>query len=106
VPSGTLRDRADNVLSPELLVRRHAGYRDRVLIGPTWRADAWTALEKAPDLSTAEVARRAACSFATAWQAAQDFKLLRQDPATGMSRASPRSCLPPVLQPTPRLPNR
>jgi hypothetical protein len=33
--------------------------------------------EKTPDLSIAEVARRASCSFATAWQAAQDFKLLR-----------------------------
>ncbi|MBC7975755.1 MAG: hypothetical protein H7138_12320 [Myxococcales bacterium] len=77
VPSGALRDRLDDVLSPERLVRHHAGYRNRVLMGPTWRADVWTVLEKAPDLSVAEVARRAACSFATAWQAAQDFKLLR-----------------------------
>jgi hypothetical protein len=77
VPGGTLRDRAEDVLSPEKLVQRHAGYRNRVLMGPTWRADVWTVLEKAPDLSIAEVARRAACSFATAWQAAQDFKLLR-----------------------------
>ncbi len=77
VPSGTLRDRADDVLAPEVLVRRHAGYRNRVLMGPSWRADVWTVLEKAPDQSIAEVARRASCSFATAWQAAQDFKLLR-----------------------------
>jgi hypothetical protein len=77
VPKGTLRDRAQDVLSPEALVRRHAGYRNRVLMGPTWRADVWTVLEKTPDLSIAEVARRASCSFATAWQAAQDFKLLR-----------------------------
>ncbi|MEO7731461.1 MAG: hypothetical protein ABIY55_10845, partial [Kofleriaceae bacterium] len=77
VPSGTLRDRAADVLAPEVLVRRHAGYRNRVLMGPTWRADVWTVLEKAPDQSVAEVARRASCSFATAWQAAHDFKLLR-----------------------------
>jgi hypothetical protein len=76
VPRGTLRDREDDVLSPEALVRHHAGYRNRVLMGPTWRADAWTVLERAPDLSVAEVARRVACSFATAWQAAQDFRLL------------------------------
>ena len=30
----------------------------------------------AKSLSTAEVARRVGCSFATAWQVAQDFKLL------------------------------
>lgn len=76
-PAGTLRDREDDVLTPEALARRHAGYRSRLLMGPTWRADVWTVLERAPELSVAEVARRASCSFATAWQVVQDFKLLR-----------------------------
>ncbi len=77
VPKGTLRDRPGDVLSPEVLVRRHAGYRNRVLMGPSFRADVWTALEHAPDLSIADIARKASCSFATAWQAAQDYRLLR-----------------------------
>jgi hypothetical protein len=76
-PAGTLRDRSGDVLSPQELVRRHAGYRNRVLMGPSWRADVWTVLEKAPDISVAELARRVSCSFATAWEAAQDFRLLR-----------------------------
>jgi hypothetical protein len=58
-------------------IRRHAGYRNRVLMGPSFRADVWTTLEHAPGLSIADVARKASCSFATAWQAAQDFRLLR-----------------------------
>jgi hypothetical protein len=86
VPSGTLRDRPDDVLPPELLVRKHMGYRNRVIMGPSWRADVWTVREKAPDVSIAEVARRASCSFATAWQAAQDFRLLASARA-----ASPRA---------------
>jgi len=77
VPKETLRDRVEDVLSPEVLIRRHAGYRNRVLMGPSFRADVWTAIERAPDLSIADVARNADCSFATAWQAAQDFRLLR-----------------------------
>ena len=77
VPKGTLRDRREDVLSQEVLVRRHAGYRNRVLMGPSFRADVWTALEHAPDLSIADIARKASCSFATAWQAAQDYRLLR-----------------------------
>ena len=77
VPKGTLRDRRQDVLSPEVLVRRHAGYRNRVLMGPSFRADVWTALDQAPDLSIADIARKASCSFATAWQAAQDYRLLR-----------------------------
>ncbi|MEN9580941.1 MAG: hypothetical protein RJA70_3950 [Pseudomonadota bacterium] len=77
VPKGTLRDRHEDVLSPEVLVRRHAGYRNRVLMGPSFRADVWTALEHAPDLSISDIARKASCSFATAWQAAQDYRLLQ-----------------------------
>ncbi len=76
-PSGTLRDRTADVLAPDVLVRRHAGYRNRVLMGPSLRADVWTVLERSPDLSVADIARRAACSFATAWQAVQDFRVLR-----------------------------
>jgi len=87
VPRGTLRDRADDVLSPEELVRLHAGYRNRVLMGPSWRADVWTALEKAPDVSVSEIARRVSCSFATAWEAAQDFKLLHRTQRTASPSA-------------------
>jgi hypothetical protein len=88
VPRGTLRDRAEDILSPEALVRHHAGYRNRVLMGPTWRADVWTVLEQVPELTIAEAARRASCSFATAWQAAQDFKLLRRAGAVATASAS------------------
>jgi len=80
VPAGTLRDRDADVLSTEALVRRHAGYRNRVLMGPTWRADVWTVLQEEPDVSVAEAARRAGCSFATAWQVVQDFRLLHAAP--------------------------
>ncbi len=76
-PRGTLRDRPDDVLTPEVLVRRHAGYRNRVLMGPSFRADVWTALERHPDLSVADAARNVGCSFATAWQVVRDFHLLR-----------------------------
>jgi hypothetical protein len=33
VPTGTLRDRATDVLRPEALIRQHAGYRNRVKLG-------------------------------------------------------------------------
>jgi len=75
-PAGALRDRDADVLRPETLVRQHAGYQNRVRFGPTWRADVWTELERAPDVSVAEAARRAGCSFAAAWQVAHDFALL------------------------------
>ncbi|MCC6158426.1 MAG: hypothetical protein IT350_10270 [Deltaproteobacteria bacterium] len=77
VPGGVLRDRESDVLSPSALVRFHVGYRNRVLIGPTWRADVWTVLEREPGLRVADVARHVGCSFATAWQVARDHALWR-----------------------------
>jgi len=83
VPAGTLRDREADVLSPAELARRHAGYRNRVRLGPTWRADVWTVLEHAPHAPIAEVAKRAGCSFATAWQVVRDFSLLHPSEEAG-----------------------
>ncbi|MCP3918513.1 MAG: hypothetical protein GY711_23450 [bacterium] len=77
VPAGVLRDRATDVLEPVLLATRHRGYRNRVRMGATWRADVWTVLEADPDVTVAEAARRARCSFAVAWEVARDFAILQ-----------------------------
>ena len=76
VPAGPLRERESDVLAPEHLCRLHRGYRNRVQMGPSWRADVWTILEREPGLAVSEVSRRAYCGFATAWSAVQDFKVL------------------------------
>jgi len=72
VPANVLRDRGADVLAPSELARRHGAYRWRVIIGPSYRADMWAALEAEPGLSAAELARRAYGSFATAWQVKRD----------------------------------
>jgi hypothetical protein len=76
VPAGILRDRPADVLSPAQLAKRHETYRRRVLMGPSYRADMWAALEAEPTLSAAELARKAYGSFATAWQVKRDFALI------------------------------
>jgi len=76
VPAGVLRDRKHDVLAPPELVRRHRGYRQRVLMGPSYRADMWAALDANPALSAAELARQTYGSFATAWQVKNDYRLL------------------------------
>ncbi len=85
VPGGSLRDRASDVLTPEMMVQRHAGYRNRVRIGPTYRADVWTVLEKEPWLSASAAARRAHCSYAAAWQVTHDFRLIERSIARAPS---------------------
>jgi hypothetical protein len=48
------------------------------MIGPTYRADMWAALDTDPDQSAAELARRTYGSFATAWHVRRDFGLLNR----------------------------
>ena len=76
VPAGVLRDRPGDVLTPRDLARRHATYRCRVKLGPSYRADMWAQLENDPTLSPADLARRTYGSFATAWQVKRDWQLL------------------------------
>lgn len=77
VPLGTLRDRADDVASPVQLARLHPTYRTRIRMGPSWRADAWAALEQTPTLTASALGRSVGCAFATAWCVKRDFELLR-----------------------------
>jgi hypothetical protein len=78
VASHILRDRAGDVLQPAELATRHHAYRCRVMMGPSYRADMWAALEEDPTLSAAALARRTYGSFATAWHVRCDFGLLPQ----------------------------
>lgn len=78
VPAGTLRDRPADVLTPSEMARVHATYRQRIVSGPSYRADTWAALEITPALTATELARATYCSFATAWQAKRDWELLSQ----------------------------
>jgi hypothetical protein len=68
------------VLAPAELARRHPAYRWRIIMGPTYRADVWAALEAEPTLPPAALARRTYASFATAWQVRRDFALLSATP--------------------------
>jgi len=76
VPAGVLRDRKEDVLNPAELAQRHRTYRRRILLGPSYRADMWSELDRNPDLTAAALARRTYGSFATAWQVKQDWALL------------------------------
>ena len=76
VPATTLRDRSADVLTPKKLAEYHLVYQSRIRMGPNWRADVWAVLELESDLNIAELARRVGCSFATAWQVVQDYRIL------------------------------
>lgn len=76
VAAGTLRDRASDVASPGHLAHLHPVYRERVVQGPSYRADMWAALTIDSSLAPAELAKRTYGSFATAWEVRRDWDLV------------------------------
>jgi hypothetical protein len=78
VPGNVLRDRPGDVATPTQLAKSHRAYRMRVIIGPSYRADMWAALDAEPRLSAAQLARKAYGSFATAWHTRKDWTLVRR----------------------------
>jgi hypothetical protein len=81
VPGNVLRDRPKDILTPTELATRHRAYRFRVMMGPTYRADLWAALEHEKALSASELARRTYASFASAWGVKRDFGIVAGMPA-------------------------
>lgn len=75
-PEGILRQRMTDVLTPPELAQIHRLYKQRVLMGPTYRADMWALLESNPSLNASQLAKKAYGSFATAWQVIRDFRIL------------------------------
>ena len=91
VPANVLRDRLADVLSPADLAKRHRAYHYRVMIGPSYRADMWAALERNPELSTAELARKTYGSFATAWRVKREFAVLASQTVRSVAIQKSRS---------------
>lgn len=78
VPNKLLRHRPNDVMDPAAVARIHLGYRYRLMIGPTYRADMWAALEKNPKLTASELARFCYGSFSTAWNVKRDWEIVRR----------------------------
>jgi hypothetical protein len=91
VPANVLRDRVADVLSPADLAKRHRAYHFRIMIGPSYRADMWAALERNPELPAAELARKTYGSFATAWRVKREFAVLASQTVRSAAVQKPRS---------------
>ena len=76
IPTGLLPIREGDILSPKHLIQHHPTYANRVRFGVCLRADLWTQLEIDSRLSSAQLAKRVGCAFASAWEVKRDFELL------------------------------
>lgn len=81
VPAKLLRHRLEDIFTPHELAKKHRAYYFRVMIGPGYRADMWALIERNPELTPAEIARRTYGSFPTAWEARRDWRILQSKSA-------------------------
>jgi hypothetical protein len=78
-----LRSRAADIDTREELAARHPQYRKRLELGANYRADVWTALEKNPRATPAEIARAVGCAYETARAVTEDFRVLERSRDVG-----------------------
>jgi hypothetical protein len=78
IPGKVLRHRPSDIADSATVARFHLAYRYRLIIGPTYRADMWAALELAHKLTPAEIARKCYGSFSTAWNVKRDWEIIHQ----------------------------
>lgn len=78
VAMGTLRNRPDDIATPQEMVQLHKDYYYRTLIGPSFRADMVSCFLRERNISTSELARKCYGSFATAWQVIKDMNRIGQ----------------------------
>ncbi len=74
VPIGTVRVRASDAQTSELLVKKNPQYRNRLLFGASWRADIITAIEvgmKTPY----QIAKTLGCSYEPAHRIFKEYAL-------------------------------
>lgn len=78
VPGRMLRHRPKDIADCASVARNHLGYRYRLIIGPTYRADMWAALERHSTLTPSDLARKCYGSFSTAWNVRKDWEVIRK----------------------------
>ncbi len=77
VPGRILRHRPTDIADSKYVAQHHLAYRHRLIIGPSYRADMWAALESDPNLTPSELARKCYGSFSTAWNVRKDWQVIR-----------------------------
>ena len=82
IPNKLLRHRPEDIMSPHELAKRHLGYHYRIMMGPSYRSDIWALIERHPELTPAEIARKSYGSFPTAWEARRDWMILHKEKTT------------------------
>jgi len=74
VPTGYLKSKESNILSPPELVRINHQYRNRLIFGANWRADIVTAIESGLQ-NAFQISKKIGCSYEPAHRVSREYYL-------------------------------
>ncbi len=77
ISKGSLRIRAEDVMTVEELTKANQQYRNRLLFGASWRADIITAIQQGAETAT-EVMKRVGCSYEPAHRIRREYLIISQ----------------------------
>ena len=76
LPKGYFSERSKQILPSSVVAKNHLTYRYRLMMGPSYRADVWAIIKRHPKISAYALAKKAYCSYRTAYVAKKDYETL------------------------------
>ena len=76
IPRNYFSERPNQIFSGSIIAKNHFPYRYRLMMGPSYRADIWALIKRNPNLSAYALAKKAHCSYRTAYITKKDYDTL------------------------------
>ena len=77
LPKGYFPERLNQILPGSVVAKNHLTYRYRLMMGAGYRADVWAIIKRHPDISAYALAKKAHCSYRTAYITKKDYETLK-----------------------------
>ena len=76
LPKGYFSKRLNQILPSSVVAKTNLTYRYRLMMGASYRADIWTLIKRHPGISAYALAKKAHCSYRTAYITKKDYEIL------------------------------
>ena len=77
LPKGYFSERSKQIFPASVVAKNHLTYRYRLMMGPSYRADVWGLIKRNPNISAYALAKKAYCSYRTAYITKKDYEMLK-----------------------------
>ena len=76
IPNGYFSKRPNQIFPSSIIAKNHLSYRYRLMMGSSYRADIWAIMKRNSGISAYALAKKAHCSYRTAYIVKKDYEAL------------------------------